>query len=396
MEDFIVSELACSDFAVEIVERKGLGHPDTICDALAEVFSRNLTREYRARFGEIAHHNVDKALLCGGEALPSFGGGTVITPIHIYLAGRAVSEVRGLAVPVTEIAVDGSRAWLAASFHALDVNSDVQIKTLVRPGSQDLQNLFLRQGTVPLANDSSIGVGYAPLSSLERLVLAIEKRMNGRDRLQQSPAWGEDIKILAVRRGKHVQLTIACAMIGRYLTHLDEYILEKELVKNLARELAAEHGLPNCDVEVNAADEEEASSIYLTVTGTSAEAGDDGQVGRGNRINGLITPCRPMSLEAAAGKNAVTHVGKIYNVIAQQIAERILVELQDIAATQCLLVSRIGNPITDPSVVHVQLAAHDGAPVDSFAIRTKEIAASCLTRAPQLIDDFENGKVEVF
>ncbi len=396
MEDFIVSELASSEFAVEIVERKGLGHPDTICDALAEGFSRNLSREYRARFGEIAHHNVDKALLCGGQAQPSFGGGAVITPIRIYLAGRAVSEIRGLAVPVTEIAVDGSRAWLAANFHALDVNSDVQIETLVRPGSQDLKNLFLRQGTVPFANDSSIGVGYAPLSSLERLVLAIEKRMNGRDRLQQRPAWGEDIKILAVRRGNYAQLTIACAMIGRYLTHLDEYFQEKELVKNLARELAGEHGFPNCEVEVNAADEEEANSIYLTVTGTSAEAGDDGQVGRGNRVNGLITPCRPMSLEAAAGKNAVTHVGKIYNVIARQIAERIIVELKDIAATQCLLVSRIGNPITHPSVVHVQLAAHDGAAVDSFAIHTREIAASCLARAPQLIDDFANDKVEVF
>jgi S-adenosylmethionine synthetase len=42
----------------------------------------------------------------------------------------------------------------------------------------------------------------------------------------------------------------------------------------------------------------------------------DAQFGRGNRINGLITPCRPMRLEAAAGKIPVTHVGKIYNVMA--------------------------------------------------------------------------------
>jgi S-adenosylmethionine synthetase len=52
------------------------------------------------------------------------------------------------------------------------------------------------------------------------------------------------------------------------------------------------------------------STVYLTVTGTSAEAGDDGEVGRGNRVNDLITPYRPISLEAAAGKNPVTHVGQ--------------------------------------------------------------------------------------
>ena len=68
---------------------------------------------------------------------------------------------------------------------------------------------------------------------------------------------------------------------------------------------------------VNALDDPKASDesgIYLTVTGLSAEQGDDGEVGRGNRVNGLITPSRAMSLEAAAGKNAVAHVGKLYNL----------------------------------------------------------------------------------
>ncbi len=54
---------------------------------------------------------------------------------------------------------------------------------------------------------------------------------------------------------------------------------------------------------------------------TSVEMGDDGATGRGNRGNCLITPMRPMSIEAIAGKNPVNHVGKIYNVIAQQVAE---------------------------------------------------------------------------
>ena len=77
---------------VEVVERKGLGHPDTIFDALAEALSRALCREYLQKCGIILHHNVDKALLCGGRAAPQFGGGVVLAPIEIHLAGRAVQN----------------------------------------------------------------------------------------------------------------------------------------------------------------------------------------------------------------------------------------------------------------------------------------------------------------
>lgn len=92
MRGLILSPLAGVDDSVEIVERKGLGHPDTICDALAEAFSRNLCREYLARFGSILHHNVDKALLCGGRSAPAFEGGAILSPIDIYLAGRATTS----------------------------------------------------------------------------------------------------------------------------------------------------------------------------------------------------------------------------------------------------------------------------------------------------------------
>ncbi len=92
MQALFLSRLIPAEDEVEVVERKGLGHPDTICDALAESLSQSLCLEYRKRFGTILHHNVDKALLCGGRAVPSFGGGTVFFPIHIHLGGRAVSD----------------------------------------------------------------------------------------------------------------------------------------------------------------------------------------------------------------------------------------------------------------------------------------------------------------
>src|SRR6266567_5111723 len=98
----VISPLQSTD-DVEIVERKGIGHPDTICDALAESLSRNLCREYQRRFGRVLHHNVDKALLCGGRALPAFGGGGVTEPIRISLAGRATSTLGGEVVPIEDI-----------------------------------------------------------------------------------------------------------------------------------------------------------------------------------------------------------------------------------------------------------------------------------------------------
>lgn len=394
----IVSKLEISDEAVEAVERKGLGHPDTICDALAENLSQNLCREYQARFGTILHHNVDKALLCGGRAAPLLGGGSVLDPINIYLAGRAVTQVGDKAVAIKEIAIEGSRAWLRSNFHALDSERHVQIHELIRPGSQDLQSLFSRSsnGPVPLANDTSIGVGYAPLSALERLVVAVEQRMNGRDRERDHPAWGEDVKIMGVRHRDTVSLTIACAMIDRLVAHVDDYLAEKVAIEALGRDLARLHSFSQCEVHVNNADDLSAGSIYLTVTGTSAEAGDDGEVGRGNRINGLITPCRPMSLEAAAGKNPVTHVGKIYNVAARNIAETLVATVPEVVAAQCLLVSRIGAPVTDPAVVHLKLATRDGMPLGPIERRVAELTADRLSRIPEMIGDFVAGAIGVF
>lgn len=393
--DLVISPLVVSD-EVEVVERKGIGHPDTICDALAETFSLNLCREYLRRTGRVLHHNVDKALLCGGRAAAGFGGGEVIEPIRIFLAGRAVSAVGNEIIPVRDIAVEGSRAWLKANLHALDADRHVLIDAMVQQGSQDLQALFARNNRVPLANDTSFGVGHAPLSALERTVLTIERQLHARDRNRDRPAWGEDTKVMAVRNGGRLDLTIACAMIGRHLADVEGYIEHKAALAALARDCAGEHGFAECHVVVNAADDVAAGSLYLTVTGTSAEAGDDGQVGRGNRVNGLITPLRPMSLEAAAGKNPVSHVGKIYNFLAWRIAEAIVAAVPEVSQAHCLVVSRIGAPISAPAMVHLRLATRDGAPPDGLRATTTELVAQHVGKVEELSRDLISGKMPVY
>jgi S-adenosylmethionine synthetase len=360
--ELLVTELEgrpIDDSPVEIVERKGLGHPDTICDALAEEFTRSLSRCYLDRCGLIVHHNVDKILLRGGSSHAEFGGGSVSEPIEIYLAGRAVTEFEGEPLPVEALAIEGSRRWLREHLHALDPERHVRIESLVRPGSADLVELYTRQRDEGrwLANDTSIGVGYAPLSELERVVHAVEHRLSGAGLRGERPELGEDVKVMGVRSGDRIRLTIGCAMIGRHLSKLDDYLGARETAARLALETASTISDREVEVAVNAADDLASGSVYLTVTGTSAEAGDDGEAGRGNRANGLITPYRPMTLESVAGKNPVTHVGKLYNVAASLIAEAIVEAVSEIDEVHCVLVSCIGEPITQPQIAHIRARA---------------------------------------
>ena len=371
----VVSELdgiAPAAQPVEIVERKGLGHPDTLCDALAEEVSLALSRFYRERFGFVLHHNVDKVLLRGGAARPAFAGGEVDEPIELYLAGRATREYGGVKIPVDDLAVGACRSWLSANLHALDAERHVRVHCLVRPGSGDLVELFERQrraGAPRLANDTSIGVGFAPLTPLEGAVLAAERSL----RESAAPERGEDVKVMGVRVGARSALTVACAFVGGHLRDLDAYLAARARAAENVRAAATAILSVEPAVEVNTADDPAAGSVYLTVTGTSAEAGDDGQTGRGNRANGLITPARPMTIESFAGKNPITHVGKLYNVAATRIAEALVSGIEGAREAHVLLVSRIGAPIEEPQVVHVRLRAETPGRVAELAPRAKEI-----------------------
>jgi S-adenosylmethionine synthetase len=139
---------------------------------------------------------------------------------------------------------------------------------------------------------------------------------------------------------------------------------------------------------VNAGDDLARGQVYLTVTGTSAEAGDDGQTGRGNRANGLITPFRPMTLEAAAGKNPIMHVGKLYNVAASRLAGVLVAELPEISEGECYLVSEIGAPIEEPKLTLIRLSTVDLALTQDTSSGARAIAEWELQRIGALWQDF--------
>ncbi len=395
----VLSAPSVAEAEVEVVERKGLGHPDSLCDALAEAFSQALCRFYRERFGLILHHNVDKVLLCGGESRPAFGGGEVTRPIDIILSGRAATHFDGTEVPVAELAVETCRQWLREHLHALDADRHVRLRSRVRPGSRDLVELYLRQkrSGVWLANDTSCGVGFAPLSPLESTVYEAERRLNSPSIRERHPEIGEDVKVMGVRRRGDIHLTVACAMIGRFLENKEHYLAAKGDIVDLVQAAAAPLAAGPVSVDVNTADDVSAESFYLTVTGTSAEAGDDGEAGRGNRVNGLITPYRPMTMESVAGKNPVTHVGKLYNLCAGLLAEAVVKHIPEVTSAHCWLVSQIGRPIDAPQIVDVRVRLGEARPGIALPAlieaAIQEITREGLKDLPMLSDALLDGRL---
>ena len=350
--------LCVPDRRVEIVERKGKGHPDTLCDKAAEELSIRLSEYYLESFGRVQHHNVDKVLLAGGLSNVRFGGGDVIEPIYILMSGRAVDVVGKdytRQVPVGKFAIEHTRDWMSKDLPHLDVNSDLIIVYKIRAGSTDLVGNFDAGVEVPRSNDTSFGVGFAPLSPTEKLVLDAEHLLNAPATKKKWPQIGEDIKVMGTRVGKDIHLQVAAAVISTETRDASEYANVMQAIKDMLLDLGAKTTDMPLTVSVNTADDPSKGLYYLTVTGTSAEHGDDGQVGRGNRANGLITPYRPMTLEAAAGKNPVSHVGKTYNVAAREIVERISKEHPELKQVYCYLVSQIGAPITEPRAVNIEL-----------------------------------------
>ncbi len=359
----------------EMVERKGKGHPDSVSDECAEEMSRRLSKYYRDTFGQVLHHNVDKLALIGGVAVPEFGGGEVIEPMKILAIGRATDQVvvgeKLRKVPIGTISIQSCRDVIIKTFREVDPNLHCQYDYALRPGSLDLVGVFEGDNaSIPLANDTSFGVGFAPYSDAEKLTLETELYLNSDKFKDLCPASGEDIKVMTNRIGSDVNLTVCNAIISKYVNDKSEYKNAIDKIENSILDLSAKL-VPNkkVNVGVNVGDDLDRGVMFLTITGTSAENGDDGIVGRGNRTSGLITPThsRPQSLEAAAGKNPINHVGKIYSIMAQLISKEIFKRAGgDAIEVYVRLQSQIGHPINKPWLGDIEIIPADNVNFSSL------------------------------
>jgi S-adenosylmethionine synthetase len=389
---------------IEIVERKGIGHPDSISDGIAEAVSRVLSQTYKEKAGHVLHHNTDEVQITAGESDPQFGGGQIIKPIEILLTGRAAKEFtlpngETHKVGVDTIAIEAAKDFLKDTIINLDVEYGTVVECKIGQGSADLRDVFQRTDQIPSSNDTSFGVGFAPLSQTENLVLKTEELLNSKDFKKQYPHVGEDIKVMGLREKDNITLTIAAAFVSKYVDDVDAYLNMKAELNDIVRDLAAKTTDYSVDTLINTADDEskkDESGYYLTVTGTSAEMGDDGSVGRGNRANGLITPNRPMSMEATSGKNPINHVGKIYNLLSNEITKEVVSDVEGVQNIDMIILSQIGKPIDQPRTATAHIQTEEGYSVDDVEDDVAKIIDKWLANITDIKDFMLEGKLRTF
>ncbi|MBI5167455.1 MAG: methionine adenosyltransferase [candidate division NC10 bacterium] len=400
MRRILIEELRqvpVAEHKVEIVERKGTGHPDYICDAIMERVSQDLNREYLDRFGDILHNNVDKGLLVAGQVKRAFGGGKVLKPMRLYIGDRATFALGEAKVPVREIAVEAAKAWIRENLRFVDPEKHLRIQVVLGPGSEELTDIFQRQGGLREANDTSAAVGYAPLSETERMVLEAERYLNSPAFKGRFPESGEDVKVMGFREGRCLHLTVAMPLLCRYIETESAYVQKKAaILEDLGRCFGSTPGLDEVTFSLNALDRQGRGmgGMYLSLLGTSAEDADSGQVGRGNRVNGVIPLNRPVSAEAAAGKNPVSHVGKIYNILAHRMAEAIYLRVKGLQEVYVWLLSQIGTPIDQPRMA-TQLILESGVTLNAIAHQVQEVIEEELSNLAQFCRDLALGRYSV-
>jgi len=353
-----------------------------------------LCKMYKERYGRILHHNTDEVEVVGGQSAPVFGGGSILEPMYILLVGRATTEVNGLRLPYRTCALKAAYSYLEKNCKNLDVEWDVTLDCRIGQGSVDLRGLYETQRL--LANDTSFGVGFGPLSETEKITLETEKFINGK-LWKTLPEVGEDVKVMACRMGNEIDLTIAAAMVSKKIPDKDHYRSVIEEATEKVADFAQKFTKKKLKVFVNTADDYQKGIYYLTVSGLSMENGDDGSVGRGNRCNGLITPMRPMSMEASAGKNPVTHVGKLYNILANQVADDIVkLGKGDILEVHTRILSQIGKPIDEPQAASAKVLYADNVSPSKYEKDVKSIFDERLANITNLTEEIVNGRVTVF
>ncbi len=381
---------------IELAERKCLGHPDSLADGIAESISQALCKTYLDEFGVVLHHNTDQGEVVAGESSPRFGGGRMIRPIYVLLDGRATKQFNGLTIPTDAVAVEAAHKYIHKILPELNLSRELMIDCRLGTGSTDLRDVFKPcQGRIPRSNDTSFGVGHAPFSEVETIIRNSSDYIDTKLR-KKYPAIGQDIKIMGLRDGNTITLTVACAIVDRHCKDIREYSEYMRILNEEITAIAKKSTKRKVLVHVNTADDIRKKSIFLTVTGTSAEMGDDGSVGRGNRCNGLITPNRPMSMEATSGKNPINHIGKIYNLLSTQIARECVTRVDGIEEMYVRLLSQIGKPIDQPLVASVQVLPRCGVKLGDIHADIQEIVDYQMANVTGITEKVIEGKLRTF
>jgi S-adenosylmethionine synthetase len=351
------------DAPVEVVERKGLGHPDTLADALAERLSVAYARHCRDRFGAVLHHNLDKLYLRGGHARTELGSFDMTEPVTLMIGGRVSTSFAGQPIDHRGLFEHVAHDYLATVLPNFDHDRWLRIDHATtdrsrfpiwfHPRSHD----DLPELAHPTASDTVAVTGWWPYTPTERVVLALERHLNQEGAGPRDVRLGQDIKVMAVRRGPRVDLTVSVAVHPLAAPDAAAYDAILSDVRDQIDRIAGQTlgGELTHRLRLNSGDTNpyRGKRHYLLGSGTCLELGEEGFVGRGNNPAGLIPVQRPKSVEAAFGKNPTYHAGKVYTLQADQIARAI--HARTGASAAIIIVARHSDPLRQPAFVDVAL-----------------------------------------
>jgi S-adenosylmethionine synthetase len=329
---------------------------------------------------------------------PNFGGGKVKEPMLLILGDRATNKANGMMIPVEELALQAAKEWIKSNLRFVDPEKHIKYRVELKPGSPELVDIFRRKGKVLGANDTSAAVGYAPMTRLERIVLKTEQYVNSPAFKKKFPEAGEDVKIMGLRKNNNLNLTISMAFVDQYVEDEKDYFRKKsEILEDVQMYVKTNVTFDGVHVDLNTLDVEGrgVGGVYLTVLGTSAESADSGEVGRGNRVNGVIPLNRPTCSEAAAGKNPVSHVGKIYNVLTHRIADSVHKQVPGLEEVYIWLLSQIGKPIDQPAIAAAQVVLQSGNSLESLQKSIEEVMDAELANIDKFTKDLAYGKIPI-
>ena len=378
----------------EIVERKGIGHPDTICDLIMDKISVELSKLYLKEIGAIQHHNMDKSMLVAGQTENKFGGGKVTKPMKFVMGDRATFEANGKKLQIEDLAVTTAKSWFEDNLrHVKDEHIKFQLE--IGTSSQELRSIFKTSESF-VANDTSALVGYAPFTKTESAVLETERYINSKKFKTEFPESGEDVKVMGFRKNNDLEVTIAMAFVDSYVNSESHYFTRKNEMKQSIDEFYKGLDFDKVNISINNLDSKNKGfeGIYLTVLGTSADSADSGQVGRGNNANGVISLCRPAGAEAVAGKNPVSHIGKIYNAMSFKLAEQIHNDLPDLEVLVWMY-NVIGKPVNEPQAIVVQPISENKLDVSKLKNQVNEIIEKNLDKMNEFCMELALGKIEI-
>lgn len=346
----------------EVVERKGIGHPDSLADIIADAFSNNYSQYCLNEFGVMPHHWADKVTIVGGKTKIDFGVEKVLQPIRIYQFGRVTHNVGNVRIDIQGLFRQTVDKVLRSIFPNSSITNHTECYVVVHNGSgpdhppefynpqcsDDLKRLQI----TPRANDTSIVTAYAGYSQVEILTIELENYLNSPTFKSRYPETGTDIKILTVSFESTLDVTICIPFIASLTPSIQFYRARLAQIYQELQEVISS-AIPNKTVDLHINTKDREGGVYLTAFGTAADKGDCGAVGRGNRFNGIINPYREICIEASSGKNPTYHVGRLYSELAFRISKDIYINNH--VENSISIVSRNGNDICAPAFVFVKL-----------------------------------------